>query len=221
MTWTNRTPVMVLTGVALLGLARPVTAQMMSTWGHPVVTFGWTPYDSVNTGHGNYPGSPGFIPGYGYYPGSGPGHYPWLDGPGTPFDRRKIETAFPSDASPGAAVAPESPPPGKALIIVKIAAEAELSFDGAATTQGGSYRRFLTPDLPAGRTLSYTMRARWLIKGVELTRVEEVRVQAGGTFTVNFLTSESWTGRRLPTLPAPKPLPSPTPQVSTSAIPDQ
>jgi uncharacterized protein (TIGR03000 family) len=217
----NRTVVGALTGLALFGCARPATAQMLSTWGHPVVTFGWTPYDSVNTGHGNYPGSPGFIPGYGYYPGSGPGRYPWMDGPGTPFDRRKLEPPVTSNAGPDATAQPESPPPGTALIIVKIPAEAELSFDGAATSQGGSYRRFLTPNLPTSRTLSYTIRARWLIKGVELTRVEEVRVQAGGTFTVNFLTSDSWTGRRLPTLPAPKPFPAPAPQVSTAAIPDQ
>jgi hypothetical protein len=71
--------------LALLGLlvaAGAADAQILSTWGHPVITLGLTPYDSTNTGHGNYPGGPGFIPGYGYYPDPFPGHYPWLDGPG-------------------------------------------------------------------------------------------------------------------------------------------
>ena len=78
-------------------------AQLMSKWGHPVFTIGSTPYDSINTGQGNYPGGPGFIPGYGYYPGPGPDHYPWMDGPGTPFDRRQLEPVMPP---PVASVSP-------------------------------------------------------------------------------------------------------------------
>ena len=74
--------------VILLLATGPVRAQVMSKWGHPVFSFGWTPYDVIDQGMGHYPGSPGFIPGYGYYPGPGPGTYPRIDGPGTPFDRR-------------------------------------------------------------------------------------------------------------------------------------
>ena len=70
--------------------AAPASAQILSKWGHPVITLGLTPYDSVNVGHGNYPGGPGFIPGYGYYPGPFPSRYPWLDGPDVPFDRRTV-----------------------------------------------------------------------------------------------------------------------------------
>src|SRR5262249_32720847 len=150
-------------------------AQWMSTWGHPVVTFGWTPYNSVNVGHGNYPGSPGFIPGYGFYPGSGPGTYPWLDGPEVPFDRRKITTA-PSPPS-GLLVAPEPDQPVEeetARIIVKLPSEAELWFNDSKTSQGGSYRTFITPRLSNGRESAYTIRVRWLNKGLELIRVEQL-----------------------------------------------
>ncbi len=176
---------------AVLSTSGKVWAQIMSKWGHPVFTIGSTPYDSINVGHGNYPGGPGFIPGYGYYPGVvGPSHYPWMDGPGVPFDRRKLDamTSGPAPANEG------SLPPGAALLIVKIPAEAELWFDGVKTVQEGSYRQFITPPLPSGLPLSYTLRARWRIKDAELSRVEEVQVQSGATVTVNFLTTDSWTG---------------------------
>jgi uncharacterized protein (TIGR03000 family) len=196
-----------LSGAVFLGSDQPVRAQLMSKWGHPVFTFGSTPYDSVNTGHGYYSGSPGFIPGYGYYPGAGPGTYPWMDGPGTPFDRRKLGLVVPSlppaEAIPSLPLE-EEPPAGAALIIVKIPAEAELWFDDQQTSAKGSYRRFVTPILAENRTLFYTLRVRWPIKGVELTRVEKVPVVAGGRITVNFLTVDGWTGMRQETLPPPR-----------------
>jgi uncharacterized protein (TIGR03000 family) len=176
----------------------------MSIWGHPVITLGGTAYDTVSTGHGNYPGSPGFIPGYGYYPGSETGGYPWLDGPRVPFDRRKL-AAFPE---PGRGFSvPEQRQAlqaGTALIIVKLPAEAELWFNDSSTSQGGSYRTFVTPPLSNDHDLAYTIRVRWLIKDAELIRVEQVKVQAGQTTTVNFLTSENWKGRRLELLPHPR-----------------
>src|SRR5690349_5069797 len=140
---------------ALFVGAGPATAQVLSKWGHPVITFGWTPYDSMNAGHGNYIGGPGFIPGYGYYPGPGPDHYPWMDGPDTPFDRRKIAPAFPGSLPAGAGPLPlpggEPTPRRTAVLIVKLPAEAELWIDGSKTSQGGSYRRFVSPPLAGDR----------------------------------------------------------------------
>jgi uncharacterized protein (TIGR03000 family) len=197
-----------LSSLVLLWSTEPVRAQVMSKWGHPVFSFGWTPYDVIDQGMGHYPGSPGFIPGYGYYPGPGPGTYPWIDGPGTPFDRRKLLPHFPPDG----AIAPppgqqETLPPDAALLIVKLPAEAELWIDDTKTAQAGSYRQFVTPPLPSDRSLSYTIRARWLVKDVELTRVEKAQVSPGGKVTINFLTTDSWTGRRIATLPAPRKVP--------------
>src|SRR5262245_41032755 len=105
-----------LAAAVLVGFATPAMAKVMSVWGHPAFTIGGTPYDSVNQGHGEYPGSPGFIPGYGYY--HGPGQYPWFDGPAMPCDRRQIHA--PSANSPASA---------SARIIVKLPADAELLFD--------------------------------------------------------------------------------------------
>ena len=179
---------------ALVGQPQPVHAQLMSKWGHPVFTIGATPYDSTNTGHGNYPGGPGFIPGYGYYPGRGPDHYPWMDGPDTPFDRRSIVPAVPvaPAAPPPAEMLPAPTPVNAAIIVVKVPAEAELWFGGTPTAQGGSYRVFVTPPLPNGREASYTLRAHWPIKSVELTRTENVRVSAGSRVEVNLLTADGW-----------------------------
>lgn len=205
--------------VGWLSLAAPASAQeVMSVWGHPVITLGLTPYHAVSTGQANYPGSDGFIPGYGYYPGSLPGHYPWLDGPNTPFDRRKLVPPAWASAPPEGMIPPaieQLLPPGAAQIIVKLPAEAELLFDGAPTAETGSYRRFVTPPLPKGQPLSYTLHVRWRIKGAELTRSQEVVVASGASVTVDFLTTDGWKGRQLSTrgemLPAPRATPAPAP----------
>jgi uncharacterized protein (TIGR03000 family) len=179
-----------------VGAGYPMCSRVMSIWGHPAVTFGWTPYDVIDQGMGNYPGSPGFIPGYGNYPGIWPSAYPWMDGPGTPFDRRKIAPPL---------VEPAPAPPDAAVLIVKIPAEAELWINDLKMSAPGSYRQFQTPSLPEERT--YTLRALWRIKDGKLTRVEKVQVQPGARLTVNFLTTDSWTGQRVETLPPPRKAP--------------
>jgi uncharacterized protein (TIGR03000 family) len=203
--------VALVSSAVLLSTLQPVGAQVLSKWGHPVITLGLAPYDTVDPGQANYPGGPGFKPGYGYYPGPGPGTYPWMDGPGTPFDRRKIVSTFPNPSwfDGGLTLREENEPlpPGAALLMVKLPAEAELWFDEVKTSQGGNDRRFLTPPLPSGRRLEYTLRVRWQICDAELTRVEKVEVVPGGRFTVNFLTANSWTGRRIEMLPRPTKVP--------------
>jgi uncharacterized protein (TIGR03000 family) len=97
--------------------------------------------------------------------------------------------------SPGTEL-PAPAPVNAAVIVVKLPAEAELWFDGIKTAQGGSYRLLVTPPLPNGHEASYTLRAHWLLKGVELDRSEQVRVRPGERFTVNFLTSDGWTQRK-------------------------
>ncbi len=181
--------------VGIFETTQPAAAQLMSKWGHPVFTIGETPYDSTNTGHGNYPGGPGFIPGYGYYPGLGRSHYPWLDGPGTPFDRRQIAPTPPPivAAAPPREELPAPTPVDAAILVVKLPAEAELWVNGGRTVQGGSYRLVITPQLASDQELSYTLRVRWVLKGIELMRTESVRLPPGKRCTVNFLTTDGWT----------------------------
>jgi uncharacterized protein (TIGR03000 family) len=174
----------------LAGFTELAMAQLMSIWGHPAFTIGGTPYDSINQGHGEYPGSPGFIPGYVYY--QGPGQYPWLDGPAIPFDRRQIY-------APSAGLNAVPGNRGIARVVVKLPADAELWFDDFKTTQHGTYREFAVPI--SNSESDYTLSVRWQSQGAELTRSEHVRVEAGQTLTVNFLTVEGWSGRKL-TAPA-------------------
>jgi uncharacterized protein (TIGR03000 family) len=180
--------------LVLAGVADPAAAQCLSKWGHPVFSIGWTPYDSINAGHGNIPGGPGFIPGYGYFPASGELRYPWMDGPGTPFDRRKL-AVVPEHEQHTPSVEPI--PADAALLILKVPAEAEVWINQVRTLQAGSYRRFIAPPLPAGRPLVYTVEAHWRIQDADLTRIEEVTVPPGGRVTLNFLTPEGWSGRKL------------------------
>jgi len=189
----------VLTVVAMLSTHASVEAQVLSKWGHPVITLGWSPYDWDETGLGHYDGWPWRVPSYADYRGNvSEKRYPRMAGHGTPRGRLGMA---PSLLAP---VDQELAPPDAALVIVKLPAEAELWFDDTKTTQDGSYRRFVTPPLEAGRPLTYTLRVRWQVKDAELTRVERVEVEHGKRVTVNFLTVDSWTGVRAETLKMPR-----------------
>jgi uncharacterized protein (TIGR03000 family) len=177
----------------------------MSIWGHPVITIGWTPYDVQDPGNYNgVAGSPGFIPGYGNYPGIWPSRYPWMDGPGTPFDRRKLQQF---QSAPVPASEAEKPPADAALLVVKIPAEADLWINDARTTQEGSYRRFQTPSLAARSDVPYKLTVYWRIKDAQLSRTETVQVRPGEVVTINFLTVDNWSGQRVETLPTPRKAP--------------
>lgn len=171
-----RSPLPLLVALAALLLpAGAAHAQLMSAWGHPVVTFGWTPYDAVSTGHGNYPGSNGFIPGYGYYPGNMPGHYPWYD---VPPEHR---AAGPVPA------AEEAVPPGAAVLRVRVPADAEVLVEGRRTVQRGAVRTFVSPPLAEGHHFFYDLLALWVEDGREVARRRKVAVFPGDRLTVDFL----------------------------------
>jgi uncharacterized protein (TIGR03000 family) len=169
---------------ALLLQPAPAPAQAMSKWGHPVFAIGWTPYDAVSTGHGNYPGSNGFIPGYGYYPGDFPSHYPWYDGPADhglpgPYAHARVAPA---------PLAEEAAPPGAAVLRVRVPADAQVWVADHRTAQQGDVRVFLTPPLPDGRNLSYDLRARWIENGRQIERTRNVPVFPGDRLTIDFVT---------------------------------
>ncbi|HEV3258554.1 MAG TPA: TIGR03000 domain-containing protein [Gemmataceae bacterium] len=182
-----------LAGAVWLTAVNPATAQLMSRWGHPVFSIGLTPYDAVSTGHGNYPGSDGFIPGYGYYPGPGPDHYPWYDGPdahGQPIFRPTPAPGPDAIPGPGGVPGDEAIPDGAVVFSVRVPADADLWFDGTRTVQRGSLRRFVTPALAGGHIFSYAVHARWLQGGREVDRTQAVAVRAGDRVTVDFLSAE-------------------------------
>jgi uncharacterized protein (TIGR03000 family) len=179
-----------LAALALLSASAPAEAQILSKWGHPVISCGWSPYDWDETGLGHYDGWPWGVPSYAEYRGA--------DGHGMAIGQLGI--APPLLVPP----ADETPPPDAALVIVKLPAEAELWFDDTKMTQDGSYRRFVTPPLKTGHKLIYTLRVQWHVQDADLTRVEKVQVEPGKRVTVNFLTVDSWTGVRAETLKMPR-----------------
>lgn len=174
-------------GAVGLLLSGSVQAQVLSKWGHPVITLGQTPYDAVSTGQGNYPGSHGFIPGYGYYPGDLKGNYPWIDGPPirgkTTYRVPAPETVIPSEALPADC----------AILRVRMPENGELFISGYRTQQRGTVRLYSTPALDADREQWYELQATWTENGTKRERTEIVRVHPGDRVTVDFLTQSTQT----------------------------
>jgi uncharacterized protein (TIGR03000 family) len=84
------------------------------------------------------------------------------------------------------ACAEEAPPPDKALILVKLPASAKLTIGSSGTAQTGTERTFVSPTLPAGKTLSYTLTATWTDNGKPRTEVRTAQVTAGQRTVVDF-----------------------------------
>ncbi len=86
------------------------------------------------------------------------------------------------------AVKPETvkPPKGEeafrnapATIVVSLPAEAKLSIDNALTTSTSAERVFQSPELPAGRDFSYTLKAEFQFEGKPVVVTKKVSVRAG------------------------------------------
>jgi uncharacterized protein (TIGR03000 family) len=145
--------------------------------------------DRVDTGQANYPGSNGFVPGYGYYP-------EWNRNRWVPEDVLYGHPApdprgyFAVGGAPAPASAP-GVPPAAALLRVRVPADAEIWFSGAKTTQRGDSRLFVTPEIGRGGNFLYEIRARWTEQGSHVERVKNVRVHEGDRVTVDFLENEA------------------------------
>jgi uncharacterized protein (TIGR03000 family) len=81
----------------------------------------------------------------------------------------------------------EQMPRNAALVRVHVPRNADLWFDGDKTSQTGSERDFVTPELKTDKDYVYTLKARWTDpegKSVEQTR--RVKVHAGTHAMVDF-----------------------------------
>jgi uncharacterized protein (TIGR03000 family) len=77
-----------------------------------------------------------------------------------------------------------SPAPAQVTVIVPT--DAQVFFDGSPTTQTGSQRLFVTPDLEPGRTFYYEIEAQWSANGQSFDQTRSVNVTAGAKVTVDF-----------------------------------
>jgi uncharacterized protein (TIGR03000 family) len=100
----------------------------------------------------------------------------------------------------------------EATITVLVPADAEVFFDQHRTRQGGTERYYATPPLPIGRTLYYTVRARWQAQGKPVEQTRKVAISGGSRVRVDFLTP---VGEYTPQRSAQKPIePGTGPRVS-------
>jgi uncharacterized protein (TIGR03000 family) len=75
-----------------------------------------------------------------------------------------------------------------ALLIIRVLAQATLTFNGEPTTQTGTERRFITPPLVPGRRYHYNVAATWSPNQMTtITRHRKVFVWAGKTTEVDLL----------------------------------
>jgi uncharacterized protein (TIGR03000 family) len=137
---------------------------------------------------------------YGYYPNYY-NYYPYYYG-GSDDPGYYAGPAYQPDGenyTPGSAPSTSSYQPAeaesKALVTVKVPADARLWFDGHPTTSTGAVRQFSSPALTPGRRYAYEVRARWKEHGREVTQTRQVVVTAGADVRVDFPLPPGTTGR--------------------------
>jgi uncharacterized protein (TIGR03000 family) len=91
-----------------------------------------------------------------------------------PPAEKEVETPAPVDGE------------GIARVTVVVPADAEVFFDGTATTLTGTERTFHTPPLKEGSSFYYTVRARWTEDGKPVEQTRKVVVKAGDQLRVAF-----------------------------------
>jgi uncharacterized protein (TIGR03000 family) len=88
------------------------------------------------------------------------------------------------------AITADPVPADKAVLVVRLPADATLTVDGNPTRQTGAERYFQSPSLEEGKKYSYTLKATWKEAGQERTVVRKVPVQPGQRTTADLTTAE-------------------------------
>jgi uncharacterized protein (TIGR03000 family) len=79
-----------------------------------------------------------------------------------------------------------TPADTSAHFTVNVPADAQVWFDGTATTSTGTVRQFTSPPLTPGNRHSYEVRARWNENGHEVSQSRQVEVAAGSDVSLSF-----------------------------------
>ena len=70
-------------------------------------------------------------------------------------------------------------------------ADAQVNFNGTATTQSGNNRLFVTPALEAQRDNVYQVTARWTVNGAPVEQQREIKVAPGSRVVVDFTQAQA------------------------------
>jgi uncharacterized protein (TIGR03000 family) len=89
-------------------------------------------------------------------------------------------------AVPGKTPWSAAPAAAPAYLNVSLPADAKLSIDNRATTSTSASRSFVTPDLPAGQSYIYTLKAEVVRDGKVETITKAVVVKSGQTTSVSL-----------------------------------
>lgn len=154
-------------------------------------------------GYGSGYGCSGASP-YGYF-GSGVPAYPYPSYPGmggvpsypTPaIPYASPETApvlspqntgfRPNNYTPGFSPVSNGNPGARAVVLIKLPADARLYADNKALALQGTERRFVTPELPGGQDYVYRFRVEYDRNGETLSATRKVAVRSGAMISVEF-----------------------------------
>jgi len=82
-----------------------------------------------------------------------------------------------------------------AKVIVNLPADARLTVDGVATTSVSDRREFVSPELPAGQTFTYNLKAEYTQNGQPVVVTKAVEVKAGAEINVRLFAAEAVASR--------------------------
>ena len=147
-------------------------------------------------GRGYYGGYNGYGRGYGGYGygrlGSGygysaynPSYYYEPDSSAAPtYDRRAY---YYTPGAQGYGEEQQARNDARALMAVRVPANAEVWVEGDKTSQTGTARSFISPPLETGKRFTYDIRARWMgADGKPVDQTRQVKVEAGRRAMVDF-----------------------------------
>jgi uncharacterized protein (TIGR03000 family) len=144
--------------------------------------YGGYPYYGgyYGSNYGSYPYYSGYYPAYGYYP-----YYSSGLSSDSVYDPGYSGVTLGSDQFPSLSTSP-APASTGAQVTVTVPRGAEVWFDDMPTTSTGPVREFHSPSLTPGNRYTYTVRARWMVNGREVTQTQRIGVTAGGHVDVRF-----------------------------------
>jgi uncharacterized protein (TIGR03000 family) len=139
-------------------------------------------------GYGGYYGSPGYSS-Y-YYPQYSDYYYPQYSGYYSPdYTTTGSMPYYNNGASyyTGPAASTDQTDANAVTVDVHVPQDAQVWFDGNSTTQGGEWRRYVSPPLGTDKSYQYDVRARWTQNGQVVDQTRRIEVRAGQRGLVDFM----------------------------------